>query len=560
LRKRVIRGLSLLTFLLAVAWVIVSPSYESGITALVLLIGFISASWVTSGHLTEGEDAQAALKARQSSTDPPPPAPSPAAGTRIAVLPLQNITEAPGKEYFAEGLTEEIISVLSRISGLQVIAKSSVSQYRDRSRPIAEIGRELNVGAVLEGSVRSAGEELRVTVRLVDVASESHLWSADYDGELKEIFAVQRNIASEVARSLDVSVFGAEAARLEQVPTTDLEAYDLYLLGRHDLNKRTEEGLRRSIDRFRAAVEKDPSFAAAYAGIADAYVLATIGYASIPLPVAIREAREASTRALQAQETLSDAHTSRGWVLLNLDWDFTGAESEFKRALELNPSDVRAFQWFAQCFLYQGRFEEAIPFSQKAQELDPRSALIATEAGWPFQYLGRNAEALDQFKRASELEPGFPLSHFNVGNILESEGRTEEALAKYQRAVELSNGGPMYVAFKARALALLGRREEALRVVQEVAETALDGAPTSVYVAHVYDALGEVEEALTWLERAAERRESMILAINSPWMPFQTLRGMHRYENILSGLPVADRSGKPSGPQAASDQINGRDG
>jgi TolB-like protein/predicted Zn-dependent protease len=520
--SRAIQVLLIAAVVVALGWVVIDPGHESLFTSITAVV--------------------ALLTLRRSGSAPRPRLDPSDLGRRVAVLPLENITEGEGKQYFADGLTEELISVLSRVTGLRIIARSSVERYRDQNRPVAEIGRELDVGAILEGSVRSTETELRISVRLIEARSESHLWSADYDRELRDVFSVQRDIAHEVAKALEVSVLGSEASRIEKPPTTDLEAYDLYLLGRHSLNKRTDEGLHRSIELFRSAVEKDPGFGGAYAGLADAYVLATIGYANIPFPEAAREARDASARALEIDDALADAHTSRGWVLLNLDWDFPGAEAEFRRAIEVNPSDARAFQWLAQCYLYQNLCEEGIAPGQQAQELDPRSPLIAAERGWPFFYTGRNSEALRHFNRAIDLEPGFPLGHFNVGNVLESEGRIEEALANYEHAASLSGNAPMYQAFRARALALLGKRAEALGILNGVIGAAETGASSSVYVAHVYDGLGEVEEASRWLERARERRDPIVLAIHSTWLPFQSLRGTARYDAILDSLPVDKRS------------------
>lgn len=520
LRTRLLQALFLGAIAVALTWLVIDPSPEPLVTVLTALVGLLSV-----GSLARPKDNRV----------PSPLAPD--GQRRLAVLPLRNIAEALGREYFAAGLTEELISVLSRVAELQVIANPSSSQYQDRLPPISQIGRELDVGAIVQGSVRSIGEELRVSIRLVDTATESLLWSEDYDQQLADIFSVQRDIAMSVARALEVTLHGNEVKRLGETPTADLEAYDLYLLARHDLNKRTEEGLRRSIERFGAAIAKDPAFAAAHAGIADAYVLATIGYAPIPRDVAMKEARAAADRALRAQETLADPHTSHGWVLMNFDWDWAGAQSSFERALQLNPSDARAYQWLAQCYSYQGRPEDAIPVAQRAQELDPRSALIATEAGWPYLYLGRWDEAEAQFQRALELDPDFALAHYNLGNVLESRSDHEGALAQYEKAASLSGHAPMFVAFAARVQGLLGREGEARQSLQSVTRAVDAGAPLSVYVAHAFEGLGETEEALRWLDRAITDGDMLTLAIGTAWMPFERLRGDVRYEALRQRIP-----------------------
>lgn len=532
--RTAIQAMLAMAVLVAAAWFILAPSPEPAIAVLMAAVGVLSMrlSRPDAPERSEegpGDDAAAAA--------PVPPADR----SRVAVLPLDNIAGEPGQEYLADGLTEELISVLSRVGGLQVIARSSVASYRGRRRPIADIARELGVGAVLEGSVRVSGDHLRVAVRLIDTASESQLWSGDYDRELREVFAVQTAIAREVADALEVSIVQTESTRLAEVPTTDLEAYDLYLLGRHDLNRRTEAGLRRSLDRFRAAVEQDPSFAAAHAGIADAYVLALLGYAPIPRQEAMGKARASSEKAIAAQETLADAHTSRGFVLMNFDWEWSGAEAEFERAIELNPSDARAYQWFAQCKSYQGRFEDAIPLVEKAVQLDPRSPLIATEAGWPFMYLGRDEEALARFRRALDLDPDFALAHFNIGNIHELAGNHEEALRKYRKAADLSGDAPLFALFAARALALIGREQEA-RMLLADARTSAAGALSPVYIARVHEALGEPQQALALLERALTERDPMIIGIHTRWLALDRLAGMPRYEAVLAELPVTQHS------------------
>jgi TolB-like protein/Flp pilus assembly protein TadD len=519
LRTRVLQGLLVVAFGVALGWLVVDPSPEPVVAALTALVALLSLSSLPRPRAAGANQVDREREGR------------------VAVLPLRNIAEAPGREYFAAGLTEELISVLSRVRALEVIASPSSSQYQDQSPPISQIGRELNVGAVLQGSVRSVGDELRVSIRLVDAATKRLLWSEDYDQQLEKVFAVQRDIAVSVARALEVTIHGSEAARLGEAPTSDLKAYDLYLLARHDLNGRTEEGLQRSIERFRAALAKDPSFAAAEAGLADAYVLATIGYASIPRDVAVKEAREAADRALKANPALADAYTSQGWVLMNFDWDWAGAQAAFQRALELNPSDARAYQWLAQCYSYQGRPEDAVAVAQRAQEFDPRSALIATEAGWPYLYLGRWDEAEAQFKRALELDPDFALAHYNLGNVLEARGDLEGALDKYEKAASLSNHAPMFVAFAARVQGLLGRDAEARRSLQGVIEAVDAGAPLSVYVAHAFEGMGETEQALKWLDRTITNGDMLTIAIGTAWMPFERLRGDVRYEAMRQRIP-----------------------
>lgn len=251
----------------------------------------------------------------------------------------------------------------------------------------------------------------------------------------------------------------------------------------------------------------------------------------------MKEAREAADRALQLQDTLADAHTSRGFLVMNFDWDWARAQVEFERALALNPSDARAYQWFAQCYSYQGRPEDAIPLIRTAQELDPRSALIATEAGWPYLYLGRFDDAEVQFDRALELDPNFALAHFNQGNVLEALGDLEGALTKYEKAAMLRGNAPMFLAFVARARGRLGRTDDARQSLRAVIAAAESGAPLSVYIAHAYEGIGDIETALSWLDRAINSRDLLIIGIGSAWLPFDSLQGDARFEALRHRIP-----------------------
>ena len=381
----------------------------------------------------------------------------PADPRRIAILPLANIHPDRDQDYFADGMTEELISVISRIRGLEVIARTSVMAYRDTSKSVTEIGRELRVGTVLEGSVRKAGDQLRITVQLIDTQSQGHLWSEDYDREMKEIFQVQGDIARNVADALQVTLLGAEERRIERAPTDSLEAYDLYLLGRHHLSKRSDDGIRKAVEHFETATGRDPSFALAHAGLADAYVLAGIGYAAIPdaLPLA----RKAAVRALELDDELPEAHTSLGYVALTGGWDGQTAERELGRAIELNPSDAQAHQWFAQVALLRRRFTESVRRVDRARELDPLSVVIQDESGWPYMYMGdtRNVEiAMARFREAARMDPSFAMAQFNIGNCHEILGRLDDAISCYRKAVELSQRMPFALSFLGAALARAG--------------------------------------------------------------------------------------------------------
>lgn len=338
----------------------------------------------------------------------------------------------------------------------------------------------------------------------------------------------------------------SEAARIEAAPTADLQAYDLYLLGRFQLNKRTDDGLRRAIAHFEQATARDPEFAVAYAGIADAFVLAGIGYAAIPSDVAVPKAKAAAARAIELDSSLADAHTSLAYVELNYGLDWSRAQQEFERAIELSPSDARAHQWYAHWFLYHHRFAEGAPYIDRACELDPRSPLMITESGWPPFYLGDFERALERFRAALAIDPNFALAHFNCGNVYDLLGRHDAAAAELREAVQLSNHAPVMVAFLAAALARAGQREEARTLVEEVLEHARAGVPLSPYIASVYEALGDKEQAYAWLERAAKNRELLILAVGTNWMPFPSMRDELRFRTLAESHRAWIRTPAPA--------------
>jgi adenylate cyclase len=454
---------------------------------------------------------------------------------RIAVLPLANIHPHREDDYFADGITEELISVLSRIAGLDVIARTSAMTYRDSRKPVREIGTELQVGTVLEGSVRKAGERLRITVQLIDVRTEGHLWSQDYDREMGEIFEIQSDIARNVASALQVTLLGPERRGIERNPTHDLEAYDHYLLGRHSLNRRSAEGITQAVEHFRDAVALDAHFAPAHAGLADAYVLAGIGYATIP--DAFQLARAAALTALQINGELAEAHAALGFVILNHEWDWRKAEIELDLAIKLKSSYPQAHQWRAHLVFYRHRYSEATHYFERARELDPLSVVIQNESGWPYMSMGRIEEAMARYRRAASLDPTFPMAHFNMGNCHEARGDLEEAIACYQRAVEFSNRTPAMVCFLGAALARAGRRVEAEALVQEVEADAAKGAALSLWLAVTYEALGKAQQALEHLERALKNREPILQGLGDPaFLPMTSLRNEPRYQVLLAEL------------------------
>jgi TolB-like protein/tetratricopeptide (TPR) repeat protein len=481
---------------------------------------------------------------------------------RVAVLPFQNISASAENDYFADGMTEELTSVLSRMHGLQVIARTSVMVYKARPAPVTEIGQTLGVSTVLEGSVRRDGDRLRITVQLIDTQTQTHLWSQDYDRELRDVFAIQSEIARQVAGALKVKLVGTPEERgdrlsaapssalarylpgastqMRDVPPVDLAAYDQYLLGRQYFSRRTDEALRTAIRYFQQAIEQDPGYARAYAGLADVYSVAMIGYASIPRAEAAQRAKDAVDKALQLDDSLSEAHASYAFVSMYQDWNYELARREFTRALELNPSNVQAYQWFSQCWIHLREHQRAAECMQRAAELDPLSPLIATEQAWPFLYNGEYERFGACLERALRLDPGFALAHYNLGHLYGRRGDREREVEAYQRAVELYPA-PAYVAWLSRALARNGRTDEARHYAESILARAHRGEPVGIFLAVIYEGLGNREQTLYWLEQAVATREFMCPVLDSEWLDFPKVREDPRFRRLLATIGMPPR-------------------
>ncbi len=389
-----------------------------------------------------------------------PPSQMPDEPTRIAVLPLVNISPSAEDAYFSDGMTGEIIYTLSRLPALRVIAQTSAMKYRDSRKSVAEIGRELNVGTVIEGSVRKAGSRVRITLQLVDAQTEEHLWSEAYDRNLEDVFALQEEIAQQVAQVLQVELLGKERSPVCAPPTTDVDAYMLYLQGRHFWNRRSEEGVRRAAELFAQAICLDDRYAPAYAGLADAHaVLVNWGYA--PKRDALDEARRAAQQAIALDPSLAEAHASLGLVLLEEADDLSRAEGAFRRATALNPSYAPAHHWLANVLHTTGRTEEGLQEIRKALQLDPLSPTIAVVAGEFLYEAEREDEALAQWRRALEIAPGFVRARFSLAHAYQVAGDWERAEEELTRAVAAVPESPLVHAEYGAHLLCVGRIEEA---------------------------------------------------------------------------------------------------
>lgn len=464
----------------------------------------------------ETEELLQAIRRRQIAEGDAPYAASLRSGARsqrLAVLPLANLSRDRDQEFFADGLTEELISVLSIVSGLQVIARTSVARYKDTSKSIREVARELGVGSVLEGGVRRAGDQFRVTVRLIDPGTQGQLWAEEYSSAVGDVFDVQGDIARRVSDALKVAVLEGERVQLARQPTTNVAAYDCYLRGRHHFNSRAENGFRRAIDLFREAIDLDPDFALAYAGLAEVYGLAALGFAVIA--EAPRLAKDAARKALSLDDALPEAHGVLGYVTAFHDWDLPFADAELTLAVELSPSRAQSLQWHSHVAQMQRDFETAASRMALAHKLDPHSVVIQNERGWAPAFLGDFETARLQHRRAIAMDPEYAMAHYNLGLLYEQEGDLARALDHGTRAVELSNRAPLMVGALGSTLARLGRREEALALVRELEEHSATGPSVWTWTAQVYEALGDVDKALDCLQLGIEAREPVAMLFDT---------------------------------------------
>ncbi|MDE1858040.1 MAG: tetratricopeptide repeat protein [Thaumarchaeota archaeon] len=462
---------------------------------------------------------------------------SPAADTpkaeqagRIAVLPLRNISADDKEEYFADGLTEELISSVSRTQGLKVIARTSVMKYKGTSKPVSEIGRELGVGNVLEGSVRKAGGRVRITVQLVDASTQESRWSQQYDREVSDLFSIQSDIAQRVAGELKLQVLGAGGQR----PAANFEAYTDYLRGRQSWSRRTEEGLRQATVFFEKALAADDRYAKAYSGLADSYsTLALLEFA--PPNEVFPRAKEAVGRALSLDPKLAEAHTSLGLIRFQYDWDWKGAEEEFREAIGINPSYAPAHHFFADFLKAMGRFDEALSEIARAKELDPLNLAINTGEGHVL-YLSRQYDrAIEQYRRAVELDPTFTLTHIWFGRPYLEKGMFSEAIGELETAVRLSGDGTLALAMLGHGLAAAGKRDQALGVLDRLLERSKAKYVPSYWIAVIYNGFRDRDQTLTWLQKAFVERSSWLVWCNVE-PRFDWLRKDAKFSSMMNSM------------------------
>ena len=458
----------------------------------------------------------------------------------LAVLPFENASRDPENEYLSDGIAGSLINILATVPKLRVIAQSTVLRYKGREMDPQAVGRELNVKAVLTGRMMQSGGSLRIGTELVDVATGTQLWGAQYNRAPGDIFAIQDEISNEISEKLRLKLTRAEKKRLTKRQTHDVEAYGLYLKGRHHWNRWTEEGFYKAIEYFQQAAEKDPSYGLAYAGVADSYVL--LGWNSyLPPKDAFPKGKAAAMEALRLEPELSEAHTPTAAGLWLHDWKWPEAEKEFERSVALNPCYPTANHWYAEYLMTMGRHDEAIARMKKSQELDPLSLIISVAIGWTYYMARRYEDAVQQIRRTFELDPNYPVANWVLGLVLRKMGRFDEGIAEGEKGVRASGGSPLIRASLAQSFGAAGKTKEARKILDDLTILAKQKYVAPYFLAGIYVGLGDEQRAMESLEKSYEEHSHWLIYLHmDPGM--DGLRSNLRFQELLRrvGLPLQE--------------------
>ncbi len=449
----------------------------------------------------------------------------------IAVLPLINASNDPNSEYLSDGITESIISNLSQLPQLKVMARSTVFHFKGKEIDPRDVGRQLGVRAVMAGRLLQQGDHLIVRTELVNVADGTQLWGAEYDRKLSDVLGLQQDISREISEKLRLKLTGEDKKRLTGRDPTNAEAYQFYLRGRYFWNKRTADGIKKAIDQFQQAIDRDPNYAVGYVGLADCYGLLE-EYAGVPTSETLPKARAAADRALQIDDSLSEGHASSALVFQQM-WRWPETEEEFKRAINLNPNYPTAHHWLSIYFRAKGQLDDSLREINRAQELDPLSSVIGQNIAEIYLLKNDLSSAIAQCQRTIELDPNFPGAHDELGFAYLKQRRYEEAIAEFKRTVELSGSASRYQGDLGYCYAVTGRRAEAQAILKELEVKYARREAVGQYLADVYAGLRDRDQAFTWLRRDLERGSGLRLPFIRWWFTFDDLRGDSRYVDLL---------------------------
>jgi TolB-like protein/Tfp pilus assembly protein PilF len=456
----------------------------------------------------------------------------------LAVLPLENLTGDVAQEYFVDGMTDALITRLAQVGALRVISRTSVMHYKGTRKKLPEIARELNVDAVVEGSVVRSGSNVRITAQLVYAPSDRHLWAKQYERNLTDILLLQAEVASAIANEVQVRLTPQERRRLASAQPVNPEAYLAYLRGRLHWNKRTDEGMKKGLELFEQALDKDPSYALSHAGVAECYNM--MGFWGVAAPHEVSpKAKAAASMALEIDENLAEGHAARGWAQFAYDWNWGGAEKELQRAIELNPGYATAHQWYSHLLVYQGRIEEALAEVERTLVLDPLSLIMNSNAAYIHILAHRFEEAEEKVRSAIELEANFAPSQLFLGRVYEQTGRIEEALDAFRKAVAISGEVARFLSGLGHGYAVAGQCAEAQKVLEKLVEMARQHYVSAYDFAVVYAGLGNSESVFGWLEKAYEERSTWLALVNAD-SRFDPYHSNPRFQQLVArlGLPA----------------------
>jgi serine/threonine protein kinase/Flp pilus assembly protein TadD len=455
----------------------------------------------------------------------------------LAILPLQNLSGDPAQDYFSDGMTEALITELQKIRSLRVISRTSVMRFKKSSEALPDIAKKLAVKAVVEGSVMRDGENVRITVQLIQVSPEKHLWASNFDRPMRNILSLQSDVARAIAQEIRVIITPVEKKKMASSRLVNREAQEAYLKGRFYWNKRTAPDLERAIEYFNLAIEKEPTYALAHAGLASAYIVLP-SYSARSLKEVVLKAKAAARSALQFDTTLAEAYAVLGSIKADYEWDWVGAESEFQRAIELDPSSPTAHLWYHELLAYLGRLDESLAEINRAQELDPLSPVIGVNVGDALCTMGKYSEAINQFRQVLELDSGFVPAHNLLGNVYEVQGEFDEAIREYEKVRELEGKTPFFAPGSlGRVFARAGRRGDAQKILDSLLESHARGGRETSAIASIYLGFGDKDKTFEWLEKAYQERDIGLQYLKvEPW--WESLRSDPRFTMLLRKMKL----------------------
>jgi serine/threonine protein kinase/Flp pilus assembly protein TadD len=466
---------------------------------------------------------------------------SPTRVRSLAVLPLENLSPGPDDEFFADGMTDTLITTLAQIRALRVISRTSVMRFKGTRQPLPEIAQALNVDAIVEGTVLRSHGRVRITAQLIHAASDTHLWAKQYEGDVRDVLTLQSDVARAIAQEIQIQLSPQEKSRLRRSRPVDPAAYEAYLKGRHFWYRRSPDALRKGVELLQQAITLDPSFALAHAAVAEAHV--SMGWDLFGLTAPSESfplAKQSAQRALEIDPSCAEAHAALGNTAMGFDWDWVTAEREFKHAIELKPQYGPAHIWYSHLLKAIDRNEESLAESRRALECDPLGLVLNMHMGWHLVYARQYEKAIEQCQKTLELDPTFILAHVFLGQAYVHSGAFTDAIAAFEKAVELSRRHPTYLADLGHGYAVAGRHSDALSVLKELHEKSAERFVAARGIAEIHLGLGEVDEAFVWLERGFQQRNGWLIHIrDNP--RYDRVREDPRYVDLVRRMNFPER-------------------